>query len=106
NRVLGEAVEAASDDVKRGTGLSFALGATKRFPKLALQMIAVGEESGALDQMLLKVADTYDDEVRFALDRALSALAPAVTVLLAMLVGLVIFSIMMPIMNMTDLMSG
>jgi general secretion pathway protein F len=106
NRILGEAVETASDDVKRGTGLSFALGATKRFPRLALQMIAVGEESGALDQMLLKVADTFDGEVRYAVDRALSGLAPAVTILLAFVVGIVIFSILMPIMNMTDLMSG
>ena len=106
NRALGEAVEAASDDVKRGTGLSFALGATKRFPRLALQMIAVGEESGALDQMLLKVADTFDGEVRYAVDRALAGLAPAVTILLAFVVGIVIFSILMPIMNMTDLMSG
>jgi len=106
NRVLLEALNTASDDVKRGTGLAFALQSTKRFPKLALQMIAVGEESGALDTMLLKVAETYDADVRYSVDRALAGLAPAVTILLALVVGLVIFAILMPIMNMTDLMSG
>jgi general secretion pathway protein F len=106
NRVLAEAVESASEDVKRGTGLSFALGTTKRFPRLALQMIAVGEESGALDEMLLKVAETFEADVRYAVDRALAGFAPAVTIFLALIVGMVIFSIMMPIMNMTDLMSG
>jgi general secretion pathway protein F len=106
NRVLVEALETASEDVKRGTGLSFALAASKRFPRLALQMIAVGEESGALDTMLLKVADTFDTEVRYAVDRALAGLAPAVTILMALVVALVIFAILMPIMNMTDVMSG
>ena len=52
--------------------MSFALGHSKRFPKLALQMISVGEESGALDDMLLRVADTFDMEAKNTVDRMLS----------------------------------
>jgi general secretion pathway protein F len=52
----------AANEVKGGVGLSTALGRGKRFPRLALQMIQVGEESGALDTMLLKTADTFEAE--------------------------------------------
>ncbi|HRA03191.1 MAG TPA: type II secretion system F family protein, partial [Thermomonas sp.] len=62
NRVLANDVDAATDEVKNGIGLSAALARGKRFPRLALQMIQVGEESGALDAMLLKTADTFEQE--------------------------------------------
>ena len=55
----------------------------KRFPRLALQMIQVGEESGALDSMLLKTADTFEQETAQALDRMLAALVPVITLVLA-----------------------
>lgn len=102
NRVLVEAVEAASDEVKNGIGLSVALGRTKRFPRLALQMIQVGEESGALDAMLLKTADTFEQETSVAMDRLLAALVPAVTLLLAAVVGVVILSVLSPIYDLTN----
>ena len=60
---------AAADDVKNGHGLSASLGKGKRFPRLAVQMIQVGEESGALDAMLLKTADTFEQETSVAMDR-------------------------------------
>lgn len=56
--MLSADVEAAAEEVKNGVGLSTALARGKRFPRLALQMVQVGEESGALDAMLLKTADT------------------------------------------------
>ena len=102
NRVLGDAVEAAGDEVKNGIGLSTALGRSKVFPRLALQMIQVGEESGALDSMLLKTADTFDTETGLALDRMLAALVPVVTLLLAMIVGVVILAVLTPIYDLTN----
>ncbi|MDQ3229229.1 MAG: type II secretion system F family protein [Pseudomonadota bacterium] len=102
NRALSADVEAASDDVKNGVGLSAALAKSKRFPRLALQMIQVGEESGALDTMLLKTADTFDQETGQALDRMLAALVPAVTVLLAGVVGVVILAVLIPIYGLTN----
>ncbi len=59
NRALDEALAAAAEQVKGGAGLGFALAQSQRFPRLALQMVQVGEEAGQLDTMLLKVADTF-----------------------------------------------
>lgn len=102
NRALADDVEAAANEVKNGVGLSTALARGKRFPRLALQMIQVGEESGALDTMLLKTADTFEVETGLALDRMLAALVPAVTLLLAGVVGIVILAVLTPIYDLTN----
>jgi general secretion pathway protein F len=102
NRVLAADVEAAAEDVKNGLGLSTALGKGKRFPRLALQMVQVGEESGALDAMLLKTADTFEHETGQALDRMLAALVPAVTLVLAAVVMVVIVAVLVPIYDLTS----
>ncbi|RPE79563.1 type II secretion system protein XpsF [Vulcaniibacterium tengchongense] len=101
NRVLAADVEAAAEEVKNGVALSTALGRGKRFPRLALQMIQVGEESGALDAMLVKTAETFEQETSLALDRMLAALVPAVTVVLAAVVGVVVLAVLMPIYDLT-----
>lgn len=102
NRVLAADVDVAADEVKNGIGLSAALGHGKRFPRLALQMIQVGEESGALDTMLLKTADTFEQETSVAMDRLLAALVPAVTLVLALVVGVVILAVLSPIYDLTN----
>ncbi|MCC7248874.1 MAG: type II secretion system F family protein [Lysobacter sp.] len=101
NQALIADVESASADVKNGVGLSAALGKGKRFPRLALQMIQVGEESGALDTMLLKTADTFDAETSQALDRMLAALVPIITVVLAAVIGFVIMAVLLPMYQLT-----
>jgi general secretion pathway protein F len=102
NRVLAADVEAAANEVKNGVALSTALARGKRFPRLALQMIAVGEESGAMDTMLLKTADTFDSETAQALDRMLAALVPVITLVLASIVGVVILAVLSPIYDLTN----
>jgi len=102
NRVLANDVDAAVEEVKNGIGLSAALSKGKRFPRLALQMIQVGEESGALDAMLLKTADTFEQETSVAMDRLLAALVPAVTLVLATVVGMVILAVLSPIYDLTS----
>lgn len=99
NSVLAEAVDEATELVKTGDGLAYALGQQKRFPKLALQMVAVGEESGELDTMLLKVADTFDSESRATIDRLLAALTPVLTLVMAVTVGLIMMALLLPIMT-------
>lgn len=99
NSVLAEAVANAAEEVKTGGGLGYALTQSKRFPKLALQMISVGEESGELDTMLLKVADTFDVEVKNTLDRLLAALVPATTIVMTVIVAMIMMAIVLPIMN-------
>ena len=102
NRALAADVDAATEEVRNGAGLAFALGRGKRFPRLALQMIQVGEESGALDTMLLKTADTFEQETSLALDRMLAALVPVVTLVMAVVVGVVIMAVLTPIYDLTS----
>jgi general secretion pathway protein F len=102
NRVLAADVDAASQEVKNGVALSTALGRGKRFPRLALQMIQVGEESGALDAMLVKTAETFEQETALALDRMLAALVPVVTIVLATVVGIVVMAVLMPLYGLTN----
>jgi general secretion pathway protein F len=65
-------------------------------------MIQVGEESGELDAMLLKAADTFDQETANALDRLLAALVPALTVLMTLVVGAIMMSVLLPIYDLTN----
>jgi len=102
NRVLAADVEAAAEEVKNGVALSTALARGKRFPRLALQMIAVGEESGALDAMLVKTAETFEQETALSLDRMLAALVPVVTVVLAAVIGVVVMSVLLPLYDLTN----
>jgi general secretion pathway protein F len=102
NTALSAAVEDAAKDVKTGGGLASSLGKSKLFPRLALQMVAVGEESGELDGMLTKVADTFDVEVKNTVDRLLAALVPAVTIFMAVVVALIMMAILIPIFSLTN----
>ena len=103
NTVLADAVAKASEEVKTGSGLAFALGVSKRFPKLAMSMIAVGEESGELDGMLYKVADTFDADVKNTIERLLAGLVPAITAIMAVMVGMIMLSIVLPLLELSSL---
>jgi len=106
NSVLAEAVDEAALLVKTGDGLGYALGQQKRFPKLALQMVAVGEESGELDTMLLKVADVFDNETKATIDRLLAAMTPILTLVMALVVGLIMMALLLPIMTIMSSVGG
>ena len=103
NTVLRKAVGDASREVKTGGGLARNLAKAGHFPRLALQMISVGEETGQLDSMLMKVSDTYDTEVRNTIDRLLSIFTPVVTLFLAVLIGTIVLSVLLAILSVNDL---
>lgn len=103
NTIMQQDVSDATREVKTGGGLARNLAKAKRFPRLALQMISVGEETGQLDTMLLKVADTYDTEVRNTIDRLLAVFTPVVTLLLAVLIGTIVMSVLVAILSINDL---
>jgi general secretion pathway protein F len=103
NTVLRKDVADAAREVKTGGGLARNLAEGGRFPRLALQMISVGEETGQLDSMLMKVSDTYDIEVRNTIDRLLSVFTPVVTLLLAVLIGTIVLSVLVAILSINDL---
>jgi len=102
NRVLLSEVEAAADAVRNGKRFSEALAAGGQFPRLAVQMVEVGEESGALDGMLLNIAETFEYDTSQTLERLLAALVPVMTVVLAVLVGVVVLAVLVPIYGLTN----
>lgn len=103
NTVLRKDVSDAAREVKTGGGLAHNLAKGGRFPRLALQMMSVGEETGQLDTMLMKVSDTYDLEVRNTIDRLLSVFTPVVTLFLAVLIGTIVLSVLVAILSINDL---
>jgi general secretion pathway protein F len=103
NTVMKQDLQNTTREVKTGGGLARNLAGEGRFPRLALQMISVGEETGRLDDMLLKVSDTYDGEVRNTIDRLLAIFTPVVTLLLAVMIGTIVLSVLMAILSINDL---
>jgi general secretion pathway protein F len=103
NTVLRKEVIDATREVKTGGGLAHNLAKGGYFPRLALQMISVGEETGKLDEMLLKVSDTYDIEVRKTIERLMAIFTPVVTLLLALMIGTIVMSVLVAILSINDL---
>ncbi|UTW12179.1 type II secretion system F family protein [Marinobacterium rhizophilum] len=103
NRMMVQGADTAAVSLKEGRRLAEPLQATGVFPTLALQMIQVGEETGQLDDMLLKVADVYDREVANALQRMLTILEPVLIVGLGLMIAGIILSILVAIMSINEL---
>lgn len=98
-------VEKAMEDVKagvrRGKDLAVPMKQTGIFPSLLLYMIELGQRSGELESMLIKVADTYDDDVQVTVDAMVSLLEPIIIIVMGIFVGLLVLSILLPILNMS-----
>lgn len=103
NRALAGALESVTARLREGHGFARPLMESGLFPKLAVHMVAVGEETGQLDRMLIKVADIYDSEVNIALKRALSMLEPVLIITLAVVVGGIIYALLNALLGLTDL---
>ena len=103
NQVLASALGEVAEHVKTGRGLADPLLEAGRFPKLAVQMIRVGEETGQLQEMLLQVADAYDGEVQTAVKRLLTLLEPALILGLGVIIAGIIMSILVAILSLNDL---
>ena len=103
NAIMGEAVARVAGELKEGRGLGKPMMETRRFPKLAVQMIAVGEETGQLDDMLMQVADAYDVEVRMTVKRLMSLIEPVMIIGLALLIGGIIMSILVAMLSLFSL---
>jgi len=103
NVVLANALEGVIAKLREGKGFGRPLADTGLYPRLATQMILVGEESGKLEEMLVRVSDVYDREVQIAIKRFLAVLEPAMILGLAVLVGGIVFSILLGVMGMSEL---
>jgi type IV pilus assembly protein PilC len=95
--VYGDAVKQMRDDIAVGHQLQLAMRQTGLFPNMVVQMTGIGEESGALDHMLFKVAEFYEEEVNNAVDTLSTLLEPMIMVILGVLVGGMVVSLYLPI---------
>ena len=100
NNVIETAIFEIIDDIKAGKGLAEPLRAQGIFPPMVVQMIDVGEQSGALEVMLGKIADFYDQEVDDSVNALTAMLEPMLMVFLAIVVGYVVIAMYMPIFQM------
>jgi len=103
NTVLASALDGVIARLREGKGFAKPLDDTGLYPKLAVQMILVGEESGRLEEMLNRVAEIYDREVAMAIKRFLAVLEPVMILSLAVLIGGIVFSILIGVMGMSEL---
>ncbi|MFI7917638.1 type II secretion system F family protein, partial [Acinetobacter baumannii] len=100
NVIYEKAVMKIREDVATGQQLQFAMRVSNRFPSMAIQMVAIGEESGALDSMLDKVATYYENEVDNAVDGLTSMMEPLIMAILGVLVGGLVIAMYLPIFQM------
>ena len=104
--VYGDAIKLMRDDVAVGHQLQLAMRQTGLFPNMVVQMTAIGEESGALDSMLFKVAEFYEEEVENSVDTLTTLLEPMIMVILGTLVGGMVVSLYLPIFKLAGAVAG
>jgi len=103
NRIFKDALLRAKNGVERGDGLAYSLEREEIFPEITTQMIAVGEKSGNLEDMLEKVADIYESETEDLIVALTSMLEPLIIVFMAVIIGFIVFAICIPIFTMNQL---
>ena len=102
NRVIAAAIRDVSRGAKEGKGIAAPLADAKVFPPLALSMILVGEETGRLDEMLLKVADSYEKSLKQAVKRFISLLEPVLILTMGVLIGFIVVAMLMAVFSITE----
>ena len=106
NVVLSDAIVKVHDAVKEGESIVAPLEASGVFPPMVISMVDVGEETGQLPEMLLKVAEVYDDEVDNAVESLTSLLEPIMIVFLALIVGTIVIALFLPLIEIIKKMQG
>nr|WP_320051371.1 type II secretion system F family protein [uncultured Desulfuromonas sp.] len=103
NVVLSSSVENVHSELKQGGMLSESLAATGFFPAMAIQMIAIGEETGRMDQMLVRIADMYDREIRVTIKSFTSLFEPLIILLMGLVIGAMVISMLLAIFSVNDM---
>jgi len=106
NRVLTNAIQNIHDSVKEGESMTSPLANCKVFPPMVVSMVEVGEETGALADMLTRIANTYDDEVDNAVAGMTAAIEPALIIVLAVVVGTIVIAMFLPMIKIISSVSG
>lgn len=103
NSALENELAPVIDGVKKGKGVAQPIADSGAFPGLAVHMLTVGEETGRLDEMLLKLAHGYEHEVKTSLKRLMSALEPAIIIFMALVVGFIVISLLLAVFSLNDI---
>ena len=106
NRVIVNALQTVHDAVKEGESMTDPLAASGVFPPMVVSMVQVGEETGALADMLTRIANTYDDEVDNAVAGLTAAIEPALIIFLAVVVGTIVIAMFLPMIKIISSVSG
>ena len=106
NRVVRRAVQTVHDAVKEGESMTDPLASSGVFPPMVVSMVQVGEETGALPDMLTRIANTYDDEVDNAVAGLTAAIEPALIIFLAVVVGTIVVAMFLPMIKIISSVSG
>ena len=106
NVIVSNAIDKVHNAVKEGESIVAPMTSSGIFPNLVTSMVDVGEETGQLPEMLLKIADVYDDEVDGAVTALTSILEPIMIVILALVVGAIVFALFLPLIKVIQQMQG
>ncbi|MCC6797647.1 MAG: type II secretion system inner membrane protein GspF [Candidatus Hydrogenedentes bacterium] len=106
NEVIENAIMKVHDSIKDGDTIAAPLDESKVFPAMVVNMIDVGEETGSLDSMLMKVADIYDAEVEAAVEAMLRLMEPIIIIVLGGIIGFIVIALYLPIFSLADAISG
>ncbi|MFH1459953.1 MAG: type II secretion system F family protein [Candidatus Omnitrophota bacterium] len=99
NEVMAQAVNTIGENVREGGFISAVLENSEVFPELMINMIGVGEESGSLDRMLSKVADTYEEEVEITTNMLAALLEPLLVIIMGVVVGIIVLAMFLPLIT-------
>jgi general secretion pathway protein F len=102
NQVLGRAIDRVADGVRRGAGITSPLGESRAFPPMAVHIVRVGEETGRLEEMLLKLAGDFESEVRRLVKRLMGLLEPGIILVMGLVVGFIVVALLMAIFSITE----
>jgi type II secretion system protein F len=102
NQVLGRAIDRVSDGVRRGAGIAGPLKESQAFPAMAIHIVRVGEETGRLEEMLLKLASDLESEVRRLVKRLMGLLEPTIILVMGLVVGFIVVALLMAIFSITE----
>ncbi|MBA3013703.1 MAG: type II secretion system protein GspF [Desulfobulbaceae bacterium] len=103
NRLIAEVIDTAASEVEQGKALSLALGASTLFPPMVIQMMSVGEHSGALEDMLDKVADSFERDINAKLATMTDMIEPVMILAMGTVVGFIVIAILLPIFEMNQM---
>ena len=106
NEALGRAIQVVHDSVKEGENMAPPIESTKMFPPMVTGMVEVGEETGKLPEMLMKIADSYDDDVDATVQGLTSVIEPLLIIFLALIVGTIVIALFLPLIEIIKKLGG